>query len=255
MAKALFIILVLVISIFLVGCANQIEKPLCSSPYIEYQKGNCCLDSNNNSICDNDEKNETVKTEEKIIKPACGDKTCDLTESCSSCEADCGKCKIFLIKDTYSQDREMLRELGNDSFRAVRQSSPNNLTVIIPIEFYQPVENVLYNVNCTSPNSTFYAESNTSKDYPDMLEINSELKGQNIILHSYIVNESASGLVLRDGKNRGTVIDEASEGTANIMLNLFELPKKDFKIICTFKVKSFTPAFEQEKTVSIDVMS
>jgi len=255
MAKTWFIILVLVFSVFLVGCANQIEKPLCSSPYIEYQKGNCCLDSNNNSICDTDEKNETVKTEEKTIKPACGDKICDITESCSSCEADCGKCRIFLIKESYSQDKEMFRELGNDSFRAVRQTSPNNLTAIMPVVFYQPVKNVLYSFNCTSPNSTFYAESNISEDYPGMLEINSELKGQKIILHSYIVNESASGFVLRDGKNKGTVIDETSEGTANIMLNLFELPLKDFKIICTFKVKSFTPAFEQEKTVSIDVMS
>lgn len=254
MMKTLLIILVLAFSVFLVGCANQAEKPLCSSPYIEYQAGNCCLDANNNSICDKDEKNDTVKTEE-TKKPVCGDKICDITESCSSCEDDCGKCRIFLIKDSYSQDKENFRELGNNSFRAVRQNSPNQLTAIIPVVFYQPVENVLYNFSCISPNSTFYAESNKSKEFPDVLELNGELKGQEIILHSYIVNESASGFVLRDGKNKGTVIDETAEGTANIMINLFEIPKKDFEIICTVKVKSFTPAFEQEKTISIAVMS
>ena len=49
---------IFLISIILIsgaGC-KQTSESLCKSPYIEYQKGNCCLDSNTNSIRENLEK-------------------------------------------------------------------------------------------------------------------------------------------------------------------------------------------------------
>ncbi|MAF50470.1 MAG: hypothetical protein CMH64_00090 [Nanoarchaeota archaeon] len=46
---------------------EPVEEFYCNSPYIEYQKGNCCLDQNNNNVCDNDEV-KTKKIVEEIIE-------------------------------------------------------------------------------------------------------------------------------------------------------------------------------------------
>jgi len=46
--------------VLLAGCIST--GPQCRSPYIEYKKGNCCLDVDNNGICDNDEKPSTTTT-------------------------------------------------------------------------------------------------------------------------------------------------------------------------------------------------
>ena len=44
------------------------EKPVCNKPYFEFRKNDCCLDKNNNSICDIDEKTETAKDEATVEK-------------------------------------------------------------------------------------------------------------------------------------------------------------------------------------------
>jgi len=43
------------------------EEVVCNPPYIRYEKG-CCLDSNNNSICDRDEEIQKSPEEENKIK-------------------------------------------------------------------------------------------------------------------------------------------------------------------------------------------
>jgi len=56
---------------------KAVEEIICNSPYIRYEKG-CCLDSNNNSICDNDEfpleqegdKEKTSPREPEIETPS-----------------------------------------------------------------------------------------------------------------------------------------------------------------------------------------
>ena len=70
------IILALVFLIIATGCVSapnptgqvilsQNPQPsaekLCKTPYFEFKKGECCLDSNANSICDNDEKQQAPK--------------------------------------------------------------------------------------------------------------------------------------------------------------------------------------------------
>jgi len=79
MKKILFLILLILI---LVGCSVQnlkkeqtpapvqqeqvvqVEKPLCKNPYFEYKRGDCCLDTNGNGICDTD---ELIKEETSVI--------------------------------------------------------------------------------------------------------------------------------------------------------------------------------------------
>ncbi len=46
------------------GCTQQPQQETCKSPYIEFKLGECCLDSNSNNICDNDEEKEPVVVEE-----------------------------------------------------------------------------------------------------------------------------------------------------------------------------------------------
>lgn len=73
------ILLILFVGILLIsGCTNSTEtnnsnnesvsntseeESLCSPPYIEYKKGECCLDKDNNSICDKDEEDKEEKEE------------------------------------------------------------------------------------------------------------------------------------------------------------------------------------------------
>lgn len=52
------IFLIPILILFLIAIMGFIfvnQRPICKLPYIEYKKGECCLDQNTNSICDKDE--------------------------------------------------------------------------------------------------------------------------------------------------------------------------------------------------------
>lgn len=61
--KKLLLLFFIIGIILLNGCVKQksTEESLCNEPYIEFMKGQCCLDSNDNQICDTD---ETIEKEE-----------------------------------------------------------------------------------------------------------------------------------------------------------------------------------------------
>jgi hypothetical protein len=62
------VLILVLLTIFLSGCST------CNSPYIEYKKGDCCLDVNENNICDLDENIEEkpkMDTAEAPDKEAC----------------------------------------------------------------------------------------------------------------------------------------------------------------------------------------
>lgn len=59
--------------------------PVCKSPYYEYKTGECCLDKNNNKVCDEDETGEQEPTTEEnpiVSRPSCEDVTFDITSVC-----------------------------------------------------------------------------------------------------------------------------------------------------------------------------
>lgn len=80
MKRGIFIALVLFLLVFAVACdrlkSPQLQEiaipskeptepeaeelPLCNKPYFEFKKSFCCLDSNNNKICDSDEKKQEL---------------------------------------------------------------------------------------------------------------------------------------------------------------------------------------------------
>jgi len=81
-----WLLILSIISILLLGCSQLetqeatptdntslaeapkvTEEPLCKSPYIEYKKGDCCVDSNNNKICDNDEEEKEGLTNLTVV--------------------------------------------------------------------------------------------------------------------------------------------------------------------------------------------
>jgi len=60
--------LVLALLILLVACVPATEQVICTSPYIEHE-GKCCMDVNENSVCDDSEETEEFeKVEEKVIE-------------------------------------------------------------------------------------------------------------------------------------------------------------------------------------------
>jgi len=86
------------------GNTTQESGFFCNPPYYEYMSGNCCLDANDNLICDTDEAapqanasaNETGNTTQEtgnttITETAyCGDGTCNANETSADCCKDCG---------------------------------------------------------------------------------------------------------------------------------------------------------------------
>lgn len=82
MKKTILIPLVLSLLVLISSCTTGtvIKKPFCKPPYIEYKAGECCLDQDDNKICDEDEK------------PKCGDEKCNGDETKCSCPQDCGEC-------------------------------------------------------------------------------------------------------------------------------------------------------------------
>ncbi|MEM4244938.1 MAG: hypothetical protein QW404_00490 [Candidatus Nanoarchaeia archaeon] len=64
--SALFVLMIFVATLFVQGCEKQLQPPkvVCNKPYI-LVGGSCCLDNNDNGVCDVDEK----KAEETPIIP------------------------------------------------------------------------------------------------------------------------------------------------------------------------------------------
>jgi len=58
------LILIMILSILILSsCATS--QPICNAPYYEYKAGDCCLDTNQNQICDIDERT-TMNVEEQM---------------------------------------------------------------------------------------------------------------------------------------------------------------------------------------------
>ncbi|MFH1126019.1 MAG: hypothetical protein V1703_02745 [Candidatus Altiarchaeota archaeon] len=64
---------------------TTLEIIVCNPPYIHYA-ASCCLDLNNNSICDTDD----AIVDDILDRAACGDEECNENESSVSCCQDCG---------------------------------------------------------------------------------------------------------------------------------------------------------------------
>ena len=76
---------ILILALLTNGCTNSPEQItgnviiepnefFCNPPYIEFKKDNCCLDMDNNNICDN---HETIQEPEPI--PETVEETCPFT--------------------------------------------------------------------------------------------------------------------------------------------------------------------------------
>jgi len=82
----LFMILALAL-LALSGCIKKTEVIICSSPSIVLGD-KCCMDDNNNSVCDDTE----VSMNQSLVG-MCGNNACEENENCTNCWKDCGACK------------------------------------------------------------------------------------------------------------------------------------------------------------------
>ena len=60
-------LVIVILALFLLSCAPKVEV-VCKAPYIEWKAGECCLDTNNNGVCDWDEQKvvEKIAEEQKV---------------------------------------------------------------------------------------------------------------------------------------------------------------------------------------------
>jgi hypothetical protein len=111
---ALFLALSLAL-LLISGCGDDCEEPM-----VEIDK-TCCLDSNSNEICDDQEPaanqstNETETNQtgnETFIPDICGNEECEAGETCENCYQDCGACKELVY--VYLPRNYTLNELSAD---------------------------------------------------------------------------------------------------------------------------------------------
>ena len=60
--KQTLLLIIVILAMILASCGQE-TKTSCNAPYFEYQTGQCCLDSNSNSICDTDEQPTTQQSQ------------------------------------------------------------------------------------------------------------------------------------------------------------------------------------------------
>ena len=84
---------VLFLLVIINGCGDNttgaaVKAPVCNTPYFEFKTGECCLDTNANSICDSDEPaavaekptiEETAPAEPKVLEITVEDSCTDTT--------------------------------------------------------------------------------------------------------------------------------------------------------------------------------
>jgi len=68
--KKMFFIMFL--ALFLVAC---VEDPVCNKPYFEYKQGECCVDENENNICDRDESSGPIQNSSVSMENTSGEVT------------------------------------------------------------------------------------------------------------------------------------------------------------------------------------
>ena len=100
--------LLILVTIFISGCVQEV---ICNPPYIKVGT-TCCLDQNNNSICDTDEQQISQPQETATY---CGDGICQPNENCSSCPQDCGICEKETIGSTKKYGSNQIIECEENS--------------------------------------------------------------------------------------------------------------------------------------------
>jgi len=137
-----FIVTVLFILVVLVAC-NQNQQVVCNKPYI-LVGNSCCLDKNNNNICDNDEKTVISKEENLCSSPyikvgsnCCLDKNknniCDNDEKDQITQANKEEKPNFSINDLQSDINKVLdtpillvKDFNTDKFQVYSDMTSNS---------------------------------------------------------------------------------------------------------------------------------
>lgn len=189
----------------------------------------CCLDKDDNSICDKDDVEQSVKKDvneesKTTSAPKCGDGICQETESCNSCFKDCGEC--YTISDLQADIGNIYWDVP-DEFLVLRKDKKIDNTQFYVFQIPKSVrlgqlDN--YNrINKVIP-KTFVIVS-VFESEKDFIEEGSEFfefikKHDEYLTHSLILNKK-------------TLIEEFKEGDFFKMLkkkqNLIEYVDHSFK--------------------------
>ena len=140
MIEKLLLALGIIAIIFISGCTQT--GAVCNKPYI-LVGNSCCLDKNDNGICDSD---ETAATQ-----AVCGDNICNVVEDYLSCPQDCNK-PIQLGKPIAAV---RIYDQGNNYWtifrREVYKPPPDGISssgITIPISIRDKIEEIRIKTQC-----------------------------------------------------------------------------------------------------------
>lgn len=157
--KSYFLIILVISLLFISGCA---EKAVCNKPYILVGTG-CCLDQNDNKICDSDEnidvENQSIEKpkSQEIIRSDCylpGNVPGTADLECSNMKVENKIIKLILISNKAENISIQKIELPNIGKNGC--SKTFNYTEEEPIKYHDVME---YELNCDfAGEDSFYSK-------------------------------------------------------------------------------------------------
>lgn len=172
----LFILALVILVMTISGCWKKTEVIVCSAPLTVIGE-ECCLDADNDTVCDPEALDAT-----NFTAGVCGNDVCENeTEDCTNCWKDCGACKKIVY--IYYPRNFTLAELTHDLNVLTRDG----------IKFKKDIT-ALNNVS-----NFFYFDKAVPRYFADFMGIKYKFLGNsrmvvlnNIFLEDYYVNDSNS---------------------------------------------------------------
>ncbi len=163
--KVLALFLVLACALFMVGCGE--EDLECDPPNVLIN-GTCCMDADDDSVCDLSGNRTGNVTDGTVM---CGDGVCEGSENCSNCWQDCGACRKIVY--VYVPRNYTLGELTSDIDELYR----NGIRFRKDITALNEVSNF------------FYHRENTPRYFADFMDTKyKRLYSSRAILLNHIIN-------------------------------------------------------------------
>jgi hypothetical protein len=272
----IFLFSMLAILVAISGCVQNTQPGIvCNKPYIRHGE-DCCLDQNDNSICDDDETQAqqpgepgqpgqpgvcpedcndfdpctrdycTAATNYECrhdsLASCCGNGVCDKAEDCMQCRTDCGIC--FTIGGLSTQNGKESPEnyftFRNSELKISAYGPVASIKTTVSNGKTQ-IKNISFSYQCWK-DSTIIADSQNGYDLNDSISVGGRIS--NVYLSTFGSFSAATGsnIIMNTGKNNGTkILALPPEKTADF--NLFVEANSTIEFKCKIRISSAGPVF------------
>ncbi len=210
---------------------------VCNTPYIKHENS-CCIDINNNKICDKDENEKNKNQDSYYVIEGCGDGICTVDEK-NNCCADCG-CKEGSI---CTIDNECIKINNNNNQNTENNNNQDNdqnneeVKINFSTIFKDPYK--LYEFkNKTENNDTL----NFTLSNNGLLNFNSTIFYENLSTTDYIIAVLDSVKLTMGSYDDPTIVNEGLGDDLEVVIpnNINEM---------MMYVQAYTPNEEVQKVV------